>query len=149
MIKSSFYASKPSSIGDPVSDDPRGCPALSFDPLGSHRTLSPAVYEMIQGQQRMLVHHARAGKTHHSPDPFSHGRLVTVHTTLGAGRLVLLEWAPLEALAGILGQRLAFLAQLLFSPVLPPAINADHCLDSFPFPCHSPMQAYHNCVHVQ
>jgi hypothetical protein len=50
-----------------------------------------------RGQQWMAAQHTRAGVAHHFPDTGFHVGLVAVDRALGAGRLLVPEWAAVEA----------------------------------------------------
>jgi hypothetical protein len=62
---------------------------------------SKAIEKMEQGKDWMPMDHAGSGISHHSPDFLPHTRLVAVNRASGAGGLVLLERAAIEALVRI------------------------------------------------
>jgi len=46
---------------------------------------SPVAYQVPNGHHRMAPDHARAGESHHLPDPLAHLRLVAVYGAVLAG----------------------------------------------------------------
>jgi len=56
------------------------------------RLLPHPVFQVVECQQGMAVHHSGAYISHHRADPFSHGGLVAMDRTPGALRLPLLIW---------------------------------------------------------
>lgn len=76
--------------------------------MGGQRLFTKTVKHVLQGQHRVTIEHPGARIPHHSPDLLSRFWLVAVNGAFGAGGLALLEWAPLEALLGIVAQSLAF-----------------------------------------
>src|SRR5512143_429350 len=93
---------------------------------------------MEQGEERMQVGHAGSGIPHNSSDLLPHIRIVTMHLAVGTGRLVLLEWTPIEALVRIRYKSLTLGAQSLFCfSMMSAAVDADHGFHGFIFPAHS------------
>jgi hypothetical protein len=93
---------------------------------------------MEEGKDRMLMDHAGSGIPHDDPDFFPHVGPVTVNRAPGAGRLVLLERAEIEALVRVLQEGRALTAQLPAGhAVVSAAVDADHGGDGTPLPLHS------------
>jgi hypothetical protein len=79
-------------------------------------------------QNGVIKEHARAGVTHNLPDTFAHGGFIAMHGAFGTDRLVLLKWAFIDPLVGILAQFPALLTQPGGCTVLPVAVDMDHAL---------------------
>jgi hypothetical protein len=96
------------------------------------------VDKMEKGKERVQVGHAGAGKPHNSSDLLPYVRVITMHQTVGAGRLVLLEWTSIEALVRIRYKSLTLGAQSIFCfTMMSTAVDADHGFHGFMFPAHS------------
>ena len=108
-------------------------------PLDAPGLLAPPVdHQVIERQNRVAEHHARAGVAHHGADLLPPGGLVAVDRALGAGGLVLLERALRQPQAGVAQQLGAVGAQHRATrAVLALAVDADHRLDGAGFAAHA------------
>jgi hypothetical protein len=108
---------------------------------GSAETLQifpKPIDEMEQCEERVLVSHAGAGIPHNSSNPLPHIKVVTMHRAVGTGRLVLLVWASIEALARIRYKSHTFCTQsFVCFAMMTAAIDDDHGFHGLMFPAHS------------
>lgn len=94
---------------------------------------------MPQRIVRRIKQHPRSGIPHHLPDPFPVGRRIAMDPAQFTGRLLPAETAAIQPPAGKVAQRGTGRTQRLRSPVMRPAIEADHAL-------HHPFFAF-NPIH--
>jgi hypothetical protein len=81
--------------------------------------------------------HAGTGVSHHFPDLFPHGWLVTVDLAIGAGCLIFLKGALVKALCSIIQKLFAFTTDFVSGSVVIVAIHVYHSFNGMLFPYHS------------
>ena len=86
----------------------------------------------------MGQNHARTCMPHHSPDPFSHGRLVAVNLTLVAGGFGSSKRTFIQADQCVIKEFCAFRAQVFSCFVRIITIDSDHSHERFLFPFDPP-----------
>ena len=79
---------------------------------------------MPKTEDRVLPKHLRAGVAHHHSDLFAAIALITMHGTLGAGRLFFAKAASIKAKVHVTNQFLTLPAQI--AGVLVAAVNVQH-----------------------
>ena len=93
---------------------------------------------MEKSEKRVQVGYAGACKSHDHSDLLTHVKRVTMHRAVGTGRLALLEWTSVKALARIRFEVLTLGAQTLFRRAMVTAtVDPNHGFHGLVFPVHS------------
>jgi hypothetical protein len=107
------------------------------------RLLPHPVYQVVECQQGMAVHHPGACISHHRADPLSHSWLVAMDRTPAALRLSLLVWAAGEPFSGIMQEIITILTETILSLVLRAALHPDHRFNGLILSCYARMFVRH------
>jgi len=92
----------------------------------------------------MAIRHAGARVPHHIPDLLSHRWFIAMHLAVVTGRLILLEWAPVETSFCIIKKFVAFRAKFVMSFMLVMTVDMYHGFNSFSLPPHPALFVKHD-----